>query len=102
MNVSNYFFLTKQLFRPRLVVVTNNLSTSSKFQCNTLPNNTIELSFDTNDEYKSDRALIIAHGLFASKGSWRSIARRINEKTKHKVTVFLALIYYSFNINYLI
>jgi len=43
------------------------------------------LSYDLNDKFNSNKALVIAHGLFASKASWRALARRINEKTGQKV-----------------
>ena len=49
------------------------------------PNGLVNLSYDLNDKYKSEKALVIAHGLFASKLSWRAIARRINDQTKQKV-----------------
>ena len=45
----------------------------------------IRLSFELNDRHKSDRALVIAHGLFASKASWRSLAKRLNEQTRFRV-----------------
>jgi hypothetical protein len=45
----------------------------------------VNLSYDLNDKFKSEKALVIAHGLFASKLSWRAIARRINDQTNHKV-----------------
>ena len=48
-------------------------------------NDLIDLSYDLYDKYNSENALVIAHGLFASKASWRSVARRINDLTKQKV-----------------
>ncbi len=47
---------------------------------------TINLWYEVYDKYNSNKSLVIAHGLFASSMSWRSIAKRINEKTKHKVS----------------
>jgi hypothetical protein len=54
--------------------------------------NVIELSYDLNDKFNSNKALVIAHGLFASKASWRALARRINEKTGHKVRCIVCII----------
>ncbi|CAF1014086.1 unnamed protein product [Brachionus calyciflorus] len=48
-------------------------------------NKTVNLSYDLTDKYNSPQALVIAHGLFASKENWRSLAKRINEQTKQKV-----------------
>ncbi|RNA09428.1 alpha beta hydrolase domain-containing 11 [Brachionus plicatilis] len=45
----------------------------------------VNLSYELNDKYKSSQALVIAHGLFASKENWRSLAKRINDLTKLKV-----------------
>jgi pimeloyl-ACP methyl ester carboxylesterase len=47
--------------------------------------NVINLSYDSNDKFNSKSALVIAHGLFASKASWRAMARRINDATKQRV-----------------
>ena len=47
--------------------------------------NEVTLSYELNDKHKSNRALIIAHGLFASKTTWKSLAKRLNEQTKYKV-----------------
>jgi hypothetical protein len=47
--------------------------------------NVINLSYDLSDKFESNKALIISHGLFASKASWRAMARRINEITKQRV-----------------
>lgn len=55
--------------------------TSRKYSTKQLVN----LSYELNDKYKSSQALVIAHGLFASKENWRSLAKRINELTKLKV-----------------
>jgi len=43
------------------------------------------LAYEVYDKYKSQNSFIIAHGLFASKFTWRSLAKAINERTKHKV-----------------
>ena len=48
-------------------------------------NAAVNLAYDLNDKFNSKKALIIAHGLFASKASWRALARRINDQTKQKV-----------------
>ncbi len=53
---------------------------------------TINLWYEVYDKYNSNKSLVIAHGLFASSMSWRSIAKRINEKTKHKVSQIKNLI----------
>jgi len=45
----------------------------------------VNLAYEVYDKYKSHNSFIIAHGLFASKFTWRSLAKAINEKTKHKV-----------------
>lgn len=52
---------------------------------NYLTKNIVNLSYELNDKYKSSQALVIAHGLFASKENWRSLAKRINDQTKLKV-----------------
>jgi pimeloyl-ACP methyl ester carboxylesterase len=47
----------------------------------------VNLAYDLYDKFKSDKSLVIAHGLFASKYSWRSVAKALNERIKHKVYV---------------
>ena len=51
----------------------------------------INLAYDLNDKFNSKKALVIAHGLFASKASWRALARRINDQTKQKVRLKLVV-----------
>ena len=51
-------------------------------------NESVELAYSVYDKFNSENALVIAHGLFASKMAWRSVARRINELTKQKVTIY--------------
>lgn len=48
--------------------------------------NTVDLAYDLYDDYNSQNALVIAHGLFGSKQNWRSVAKRINECSKQKVS----------------
>jgi abhydrolase domain-containing protein 11 len=61
--------------------IRNYLSTSSVSS----QKNVVNLSYDSNDKFNSKSALVIAHGLFASKSTWRAMARRINEATKQRV-----------------
>lgn len=70
-------------FKIRLSNLIKKCSLSSSSQPNI-----VDLSYDLNDKYNSSKALVIAHGLFASKASWRALARRINEHTKQKVFNF--------------
>lgn len=58
---------------------------SRKFSQQRKDDQVIDLSYDVYDKYKSENALVIAHGLFASRTSWRSVAKRINEQTRQKV-----------------
>ena len=45
----------------------------------------ISLAYDLNDKFSSRRALVISHGLFASKATWRAMARRVNEATRQRI-----------------
>ena len=78
----------------------NQISIAQKFaklnhysSLNKTESNVINLSYDLSDKFSSNKALVISHGLFASKASWRGIARRLNEITKQKVRFPIASLY---------
>ena len=67
-------------------IATRRLLSSSSSSLSSSSNHTeVTLSYELNDKHKSNRALIIAHGLFASKSTWKSLAKRLNDQTKYKV-----------------
>ena len=89
LNIDPY---TKSIFSGFISVYIHSVPS---FQVRKLSNETnhVDLAYDLYDKYKCDNALVIAHGLFASKMSWRSVARRINEQTKQKVYIHFILSY---------